>query len=324
MSFREALRSYLAGLALAVLTPMAAGEAGRGLFVRSETTSPGPFDKLTATSPATSTRGGTRGGRAGSSEAGGSGGLAGLTGKVILDKLVDLSTVGMFAGTGLLLAEEPAARTVGLIIFVGTVVTWSGMLLSLPKLEELAAGVEAGWLVRSFGGLGTRFRIPAIVSGLTRTPVAQLALNMGLSLVGFTVFYSQAFVLMRAFWAEAPWAVVPYFPIITLSTIVPIGIGGVGVREWTAVLLLRRFGVTESVAISAFFTHFVVVQLLPALAGAAIIATTGAPLREYSRGRRGGGSDVGSTATSPATSTRGGTRGGGEATDEEVGHDTER
>ena len=65
-----------------------------------------------------------------------------------------------------------------------------------------------------------------------------------------------------------------YFPIITLSTILPIAIGGVGIREWTAILLLRRFGVPESAAFNTFFVHFVVVQLLPALAGTAVIGSS--------------------------------------------------
>jgi uncharacterized membrane protein YbhN (UPF0104 family) len=228
ISLKEALRSYLAGLTLAVLTPLAAGETGRGLFVRT-------------------------------------GDRAGLTGKVVLDKLVDLSTVSIFASIGLTLTEESAAQAVGVVIFAIVVVAWGGMLCLLPKLEMWIAGADGGWL--------TSFRIPAIVSGLTSIPRSQLALNMALSLAGFTIFYSQAFVLLLAFWSEAPWTVVPYFPIITLSTILPIAIGGVGIREWTAILLLRRFGVAESVAFNTFFTHFVVVQLLPALAGAAIISS---------------------------------------------------
>ena len=187
---------------------------------------------------------------------------AGLTGKVILDKLVDLSMVGIFAGLGLLLTKEPAARSIGAAVFAGVLFAWMGTLLLLPRLEALVAGVDHGWLAR--------FRIPAVVSGLAGTPRSQLALNMALSLVGFIIFYSQAFVLMRAFWAEASWTVVPYFPIITLSTILPVAVGGVGIREWTAILLLRQFGVTDSVAFNTFFAHFVVVQLLPAFAGAAI------------------------------------------------------
>jgi len=228
ISFREALRSYLAGLTLATLTPLAAGEAGRGLFVRT-------------------------------------GDRAGLTGKVVLDKLVDLSTVSVFGGIGLILTEDLAARVIGIVIFASVTVAWGGILLLLPKLDQLTASVGGGRL--------DRLRIPAIVSGLTSTPRLQLTLNMALSLAGFTIFYSQAFVLLLAFWSEAPWIAVPYFPIITLSTILPITIGGVGIREWTAILLLRQFGVAETVAFNAFFTHFVVVQLLPAIAGAAVISS---------------------------------------------------
>jgi hypothetical protein len=234
ISYREALRSYLAGLTLAVVTPLAAGEAGRGFFVRT-------------------------------------GDSVGLTGKVILDKLVDLSTVGFLAGLGLLLAADLAVRSIGAAVLVGIPVAWGGVLFLLPKLEGWVAGVDSGWLAR--------LQIPTILGGLIGTPLSRLALNIGLSMFGFVVFYGQAFVLMKAFWAEAPWAVVPYFPVITLSTILPIAVGGTGIREWTAVVLLRRFGVTESVAFSTFFTHFVVVQLLPSLAGAAIIGSF----------RRGGG-----------------------------------
>jgi len=226
LSFKEALYSYLAGLALATLTPLAVGEAGRGLFVRF-------------------------------------GDRADLTGKVILDKLVDLSAVGVFAGAGLALTEDAAARFIGVAILAVVVGAWGLGVFLLPKLQRLLVGRQSGWL--------GRFRIPAVVDGLIATPRRQLFLNMGLSLIGFTIFYLQAFVLLRAFWPQATWAVVPYFPIITLSTILPIAIGGVGIREWTAILLLRQFGVTESVAFNAFFVHFVVVQLLPAIVGALVI-----------------------------------------------------
>ena len=65
------------------------------------------------------------------------------------------------------------------------------------------------------------------------------------------------------------------FPIITLSTIVPIAVGGVGIREWTAVLLLlQQFDVSESASFNAFLTHFIVVTLLPALAGTYLMSTS--------------------------------------------------
>jgi len=226
ISFQGALLSYLAGLTLATLTPLAVGEAGRGMFVQTE-------DR------------------------------AGLTGRVILDKLLDIITVSLFASVGFVLTANPQARVVGIVICIGFLIACSSLVLLLPKLRNLSFWENTGPL--------SRFHVPAIIDGLIDTPLSLLILNGVLSLLGFTIFYSQAFILMRAFWREAPWSIVPYFPIITLSTILPIGIGGVGIREWTAILLLQRFGVTNSVAFSTFFGHFVIVQLLPSLAGAGVI-----------------------------------------------------
>jgi uncharacterized membrane protein YbhN (UPF0104 family) len=226
LTFRGALSSYLAGLTLATLTPLAAGEAGRGFFVRT-------------------------------------GDRAGLTGKVLLDKLVDLSTVGIFACIGLLLTKESAAREASVLLLIAIVVAWAVLLLLPARLKKLPLDTSGGWLVR--------LRIPDVISGLINTPRPTLALNAVLALIGFAVFYGQAFVLLRAFYPEAPLSAIPYFPIITLSTILPIAIGGLGIREWTAVLLLKQFGIPEAAAFNAFFVHFVVVQLLPSIAGAFII-----------------------------------------------------
>ncbi len=227
-SYIAALRSYLAGLVLATVTPVAAGEVGRGLFVQ-------------------------RGNR------------AELTGKVIIDKLTDLSSLTVFAGGGLLLSGNPSARLVGLALLVGVGLVALISLLALKVAQAKLIWKRWPWL--------ERFRITDILNGMAAIRPVQLGVNICLSIVGFVVFYSQAFVMLRAFWATASWEVVPYFPIITLSTILPIGIGGVGVREWTAVLLLRQFAVPEAVAFNTFFAHFVVVQVLPSLVGAYVIAT---------------------------------------------------
>jgi uncharacterized protein (TIRG00374 family) len=227
-SYFAALRSYLAGLVLATVTPVAAGEVGRGLFVQ----------------------------RANRAE---------LTGKVIIDKLTDLASLTVFAGGGLLLSGSPPARAAGLVLLIGVVLAAALALLARKVAQGNAAWRRWPWL--------ERFRIADILNGMAAIRPAQLAVNVCLSTLGFVVFYSQAFVMLKAFWATAAWEVVPYFPIITLSTILPIGIGGVGVREWTAVLLLRQFAIPEAVAFNTFFSHFVVVQVLPSLVGAYVIAT---------------------------------------------------
>lgn len=227
-SYFEALRSYLAGLTLASVTPGAAGEAGRGLFVR-------------------------RGNR------------AELTGKVIIDKLVDLFSVTLLASGGLLLVGTPAARIVGLVLLSGVVLATCAAFWGLRLWGKRLTEDRYPWL--------KRFHLSSIISGITSIRKSQLIMNVLLSFLGFAIYYSQAFVMLKAFWRASSWEVVPYFPTITLSTILPIAISGVGVREWTAVLLLRHFAIPEAVAFNAFFSHFVVVQLLPSLVGAYIIAS---------------------------------------------------
>lgn len=234
LSFGDALRSYLTGLTLATLTPLSAGEAGRGLFVR--------------------------GGRP-----------AELTGVVILDKLIDLSAVGLFAAAGLLWTADTSARAVGWGVLGGLVLAWGGvwgsLMLARPRLLR--------W--REQARERAQFKALAVLDGLMDTPGRLIALNMLLAVIGFAAFYGQAFILLRAFWPlDLPvisWQVTTFFPIITLSTILPVAIGGVGIREWTAVVLLRQFGVPEAVAFNTFFVHFLVVQVLPALAGAVIIGS---------------------------------------------------
>ena len=58
-----------------------------------------------------------------------------------------------------------------------------------------------------------------------------------------------------------------------VGVFLPIAVGGVGVREGTAVLLLRSFGIAEAAAFNAFFIHFVIVQLIPALVGALLMSS---------------------------------------------------
>jgi uncharacterized membrane protein YbhN (UPF0104 family) len=248
IGFAEALHSYLVGLALATVTPFAVGEVGRGFFVQ-----------------------GTD--------------HAEMTGKVILDKVIDLLTVFLFSALGLLITGNASAARAGGVLLVGVAGAWAGLFL-LPRLVWQPKG--------RIGEYIERFHFSRVLEGLRKTPFLKLLLNAGLALIGFVVFYFQAFVLLQAFYdARAPLSVVPYFPIITVSTILPIAIGGVGVREWIAVLLLRNFGIPSSVAFNAFFSHFVIVQLLPALVGVYYIAVARLDARQSVR--EASGEDLGST-----------------------------
>ena len=68
-----------------------------------------------------------------------------------------------------------------------------------------------------------------------------------------------------------PKAVLFCFPLIILSISLPLTIGGLGVREAVAVLLLSRFGVAQATALNAALLLFVINVLAPGLLGLTLV-----------------------------------------------------
>lgn len=216
---RNAVTSYLAGLTLATITPMAVGEAGRGFFI--------PESDKTE-----------------------------LTAKMMLDKLIDLSVVILFSGIGLALMGDSRFALLGTGVLAALCLGWLGLLFVAAKISSQFSRFH--W-------------IKGIVQAVKGVSRQQLFINIGLAFIGFAIFYGQVFIVLRAIWPATPAAAIAFFPIITFSTILPIALSGVGIREWTAIFLLAQFEIPAEAAFTAFFGHFIIVQLLPALIGVPII-----------------------------------------------------
>ncbi|MCK5853081.1 flippase-like domain-containing protein, partial [bacterium] len=184
---------------------------------------------------------------------------AASTGKVFIDKLVDLTVVAIFTLAGILF-------TVGYIQI---------KIISIVALIILVAI----WFMRKpFSRfcefLSNRFKIAAITKIGTafaeiKTPL--LIKIFALAFLFFAMFYFQAFVILNAFFDQPPIATILFFPLITLSTIIPVTIGGLGIREWAAALLLKQFDIPEAVAVNTFFMHFILINFIPALIGAPFV-----------------------------------------------------
>ena len=226
-SVPDAARSYLVGLALATVTPLAAGEAMRGMFVK----------------------GGNR---------------AQLTGKTILDKFIDLATLGFFAGVGLLFIDATEQRLIGALLCLGFAAFVFALFVLTPKFAGRLDHLDGIW---------AKLRIPQVADAVLHTPRSQLMKTILISLSGFCIYYLQVMIVVRAFLPGASFELMVYFPVITLSTILPIGVGGTGVREATAVVLLGLFGVSKAVAFNSFFIHFIIVQGIPSILGAFFLAS---------------------------------------------------
>lgn len=91
------------------------------------------------------------------------------------------------------------------------------------------------------------------------------------SIVATLVGYAQFYVLLRPY-ADLPVAaVVVTFSVMILSNLVPITIGGLGVREALSVLILRRYGVADAVAVNAAFLSYLTNTVLPGVIGSFLI-----------------------------------------------------
>lgn len=66
------------------------------------------------------------------------------------------------------------------------------------------------------------------------------------------------------------------FPLVVLTNVLPITIGGLGVREGAAAVLLAHYGVSPAHAVLAAFLMFFMNTALPGLLGAVILPVSGA------------------------------------------------
>ncbi|HSH01208.1 MAG TPA: lysylphosphatidylglycerol synthase transmembrane domain-containing protein [Anaerolineae bacterium] len=221
--FTTAIYSFLIGLALATITPLAAGEAGRAFFIPS-------IEKSS------------------------------LTGKFLLDKLVDLSAVFLFSSIGLaFISNNPILNWISLLLIILLISSWLLMYKLVSKLRMILNKYVV-WADKLF-------------KALENTTIKQLLINVVLAFISFVFFYGQLFLILQALWPTTTWSALIVFPIITLSTILPLAIGGVGIREWSAIILLSEFGIPHEVAVTATFTHFIIVQFIPAILGAILLTT---------------------------------------------------
>jgi hypothetical protein len=219
-SYWKAFKSFYMGIALAVITPFAIGELGRGALVSQEH-------------------------------------KAELSGLVMLDKVFDLATVALFAFSGLLILNGVP----GLIVILAAVYL-AGLVL-IQHLVRLAERLD-------FVGVFKIKIVGRLAASIRQVPARIVLQSALLSVVYFSLFYLQAYLIMLSYGEAFPLVVVLYFPLITLSTIVPITIGGVGIREGTAILLLRQYGVSEALAFNTFFMHFVIANVVAGLLGAVL------------------------------------------------------
>jgi len=181
-----------------------------------------------------------------------------FTGSVIIDKVFDLMALMLLA-------------IAGSYVLLGT---WSIIAIIAVSLAMGLGMLSIGRLV----AFASKFSIPEKlniflqIGEIASLRIRDIILCSSVSCAMFIVALVQCYFLVSAFEKVDVWIVIFSFPLIILTNVLPITIGGLGVRESAAILLLSRFGVTAVTAFNASFLIFLLDTVLPAVVGALLIS----------------------------------------------------
>ena len=153
------------------------------------------------------------------------------------------------------------------ILFAGP---WAWLLVPVavaPALVLFGPGRKLGWLKRLADRTGLdRFKIVQALTGFpVALPISYVVLNVISQLVSY--FGVVAFIASLA--EITTWLFFPTLPVVTLSNAISVTIGGLGVREGLAALLLPLGGIAPEVAATSFLLSFFFTRVTPGLLGMA-------------------------------------------------------
>lgn len=182
-----------------------------------------------------------------------------LLGLVVVDKAMDLIAIIILSSVALYLCAP---------------VGWSIALACC-----VAAGLAVFYNAATFAGalityLGSRTHVPLrdkmimlfeALQGLSR---AKISLVLSLTLFSFVMWVFQGHILTSAFGHVSFKASVVSWPLIILTNIIPLTIGGVGPREGASLLLLSHtFGLSQAAAVSVSLAFFFINGIVPGTIG---------------------------------------------------------
>ncbi|HEY75354.1 MAG TPA: flippase-like domain-containing protein [Thermoflexia bacterium] len=214
-------------------------------------------------------------------------------GTVLVDRMTGLLVL-LALGLGALPFSAPYLAPWLVWLLVG--VAGGGLLAGALMLEGRVLRRITAWLPERFSLSGSGFlgRLYAAVTGCGwRAIVQALAISLLFNLVNILI----NFLCGRAVGIDLPLG---YFfitaPLISISLMIPVSIGGVGVRDWTVVALFGPAGVNGNTAASMSLSMYAV-SAAAGLVGGAMYAVEG--LRAVQRrsgpvraGRRGNHEDT--------------------------------
>jgi glycosyltransferase 2 family protein len=185
--------------------------------------------------------------------------LAALGGIALLDRVIDLKVVLALgiAGSVILFGILPGIAVLAATLFCASVV------FHLPTRTAIlnVLLVISPW----------KDQVRVVIEALVAIPPGTLIRCVGYRLLACSVDICQFYLLINSFSHIGILDVLVVYPAVILTNILPLTIGGIGVREGMSVYVLSYYQVSPEAAASASLLLFVINTLLPALIGAVMI-----------------------------------------------------
>lgn len=185
--------------------------------------------------------------------------LAALAGIALLDRVIDLKVVVALGivGSAMLFGAFPALIVASATLGGTAVVFYAPLRLAI--LNVVLA--MSPW----------KDRIREVIDAISAIPTATFLRCVGLRTVACLIDVGQYYLLINSFSHIGLLDVLVVYPAVILTNILPLTIGGLGVREGMSMYVLSHYQVPPEAAASASLLLFAINTLLPALVGAALI-----------------------------------------------------
>ncbi len=145
--------------------------------------------------------------------------------------------------------------------------TAAGLLLVYNPMRVHAA--LAGLTARTRQGVA--LRLQRIWTSLESLSARSTTVFLALTLLSFVVVLVQFGIILSDWRTPTLSLVLLTFPLVILTNVLPVTIGGLGVREGAAALLLAHYGVPAADAVLAALLMFTINTALPGVAGALLL-----------------------------------------------------
>ena len=163
---------------------------------------------------------------------------------------------------------------IGASVFLSQITFFSLLFLIFAGIAVLLASKAGTKLLEpllSHSSLGRK--LSDAFSAMNMLSVKIILVSICYTLVMFLVILLQCYTLVKTFYYEPlSFEVILFvFPLVILAQILPVTIGGLGIREGVAIYCLSLFGVPSQVSVTATLHLFLINLVFPALLGCVII-----------------------------------------------------